>query len=380
MRICLFAESIDKKDGGPSRSVPILARGLSEIGVDTTLMVVESDEMNTHLLNGTAVRLIVLSRKASFKDYLLKIGEGNYDIIHSQCIWLREYHKVALSAKRLGIPLVITPRGTLEPWAYQGQGFFNYIKKRMAMELYQKGDMAKARCILATANMEANNIRRLGISTPIAIIPNGIDVSEYKCRSENCFSAVKKQIVFISRIHQKKGIEFLIEAWSQLHEKYNEWNVVIAGNGDQGYINSLKKSIIEKGLQGSVSIIPPVFGEEKYKLYCESSIFILPTYSENFGMVIAEAMSCGLPVITTTGTPWLELNEIGIGWCIDLSLSNLTNCISQALDLGCEELFNMGLRCSKYVRDNYYYLTVANKNKELYQWILGNISKPSFVI
>lgn len=376
MKICIFTESIDKKDGGPSRSVPILARGLAEVGVDVTLMVVESDEMNTHLLDGTDAKIIKVSQNATQKDYCQLIKEGSFDLIHSQCIWLQPYHSVAVSARKLNIPLIITPRGTLEPWCLEQKKW----KKKLAMFLYQKNDLQKASCILATAQMEADNIRALGIKPPIAIIPNGIDVSEYKCRSIEFKTSVKKQIVFLSRIHQKKGIEFLINAWEQLKTKYPEWNVVIAGNGDDSYIKELKEMIIHKGMQNCVEIIPPVFGEAKHKLYCESSLFVLPTYSENFGMVIAEAMSCGVPCITTNGTPWQELNEKQLGWCIDLSLNNLVATISEAIDLGQDALFDMGQRCSKHIQDTYQYTQVAAKNKTVYEWILCNGLKPDFVI
>ena len=246
--------------------------------------------------------------------------------------------------------------------------------------LYQKNDLQKSSCILATAKMEADNIRALEINVPIAIIPNGIDVSEYKCRSVENKSSVKRQIVFLSRIHQKKGIEFLINAWEQLKNNYSEWNVVITGNGEDAYINELKNMITSKGIQDCVKIIPPVFGKAKYKLYCESSLFVLPTYSENFGMVIAEAMSCGVPCITTNGTPWQELNEKNLGWCIDLTLDNVVNTISEAIDLGQDTLFDMGQRCSKHIEENYQYTEVAAKSKSVYEWIVNGGVKPDYVI
>ena len=130
---------------------------------------------------------------------------------------------------------------------------------------------------------------------------------------------------------------------------------------------------------GVVEILPPIFGKDKYNLYTESSLFVLPTYSENFGMVIAEAFSCGLPVVTTTGTPWTELDEKEIGWCIDLSLDNLVNAISEAINLGQDCLFEMGQRGSQYVHETFQYTEVAEKNKELYEWAVKNTSVPNFV-
>lgn len=376
MKVCLFTESIDKKDGGPSRSVPILARGLAELGLDVTLMAVETDEMNTHLLDGTSVKLITVPSKTSQNGYTNLLKQGGYDIIHSQCIWVPSYHKVAVAARKLNIPIIITPRGTLEPWSLEQKKW----KKRLALLLYQNNDLQKASCILATAQMEAEHVRELGIKTPIAIIPNGIDISEYKCRTFTEKATVKKQIVFLSRIHIKKGIEFLINAWQELYEKYPDWRIVIAGNGEDSYIEQLKSLIKERGLAHCIEIIPPVFGDEKHKLYCESSLFVLPSFSENFGMVIAEAMSCGLPCITTTGTPWEELNEKGIGWCIELSHENLVNALSGAINLGTEALFDMGQRGSQHIRNTYQYTEVASKNEAVYDWIVNGKEKPSYLI
>lgn len=375
MRVCIFTASIDKKDGGPSRSVPILARGLAEIGLSVSLMTLETDDMNTHLLNGTNVNLKVLRRNISMKGLESIVLKGNYDVIHAQNLWNLFYHKMSIIARQHNIPYIMTPRGTLEPWSLSQKK----LKKKIALTLYQKKDLQKANCILATAPMEADHLRKLGITVPIAVIPNGIDVSEYGCRNIEFREKVKKQILFLSRIHEKKGIEILLNAWSRLAPRYPDWQVIIAGNGDSSYIEKLNGLLVLKRLNGVVKIIPPVFGDSKLRLYRESSLFVLPSYSENFGMVIAEAMACGVPVITTTGTPWEELNKKELGWCIELNEVNLVKALTDAIDLGEKKLFDKGLRCSKYINENYQYTEVAKCNKSVYEWIVTGKSKPRFV-
>ena len=375
MRICIFTTSIDKRLGGPSRSVPILARGLANKGILTTLLTCKTEQMNVHLLDNSTVDLKIIDANVNVKCFEKDILDAKYDLIHLQNLWMPLYHKMARIARKHNIPYIMTPRGCLEPWCMKQKR----IKKLVAFHLYQKRDLQQAACILATSKMEADNIRALGITSPRAIIPNGIDISEYKCRTSEDKTHVKKQILFLSRIHEKKGIEFLINAWEQLRAKYPTWNVVIAGNGEESYIHRLNEIIKSKSLRDCVEIIPPVFGEDKRRLYCESSLFVLPSYSENFGMVIAEAMSCGVPVITTNGTPWQELNEINLGWCIDLSLEKLITSISKAIELGQDSLFRMGQECSKHIRDTYQYTEVAAKNKAVYEWILNGGVKPDFV-
>lgn len=374
MKICIFTTTIDKKDGGPSRSVPILAKGLSMVGVETTLVTYESENMNIHILEDSYVKLKIIDKGATIRFLEEFIVGDNFDLIHMQNLWNPLYHSVAKIARKHAIPYMMTPRGCLEPWCLRQK----YLKKKIALFLYQKKDLENAACILATSDMEATNIRNLDISTPIAIIPNGIDVSEYKCRKDEAI--VKKQICFISRIHPKKGIEILIDVWSRIAKLYPDWNVIIAGNGDNKYIEKLKRSIYSRNLEDCIKIIPPVFGRDKYRVYSESSLFVLPTFSENFGMVIAEAMSCGVPVITTNGTPWQVLKKRELGWCIDLSIDNLEQAIKEAIALGQEELFEKGQKSSRFIMDNYQFFSVSEKIKSVYEWILDNKLRPHFIV
>lgn len=375
MNICIFTADIDKTSGGPSRSVPILSKGIAENLCSVTLMAGESKHMNYHMIEESEVKFIKFNRNCSAEELERILLNGHYNLVHAQGIWLPIYNKMAKILRKHGIPYVMTPRGALEPWCLEQKKW----KKKIAMWLYQKKDLQKAAAILTTANMEAQHLRELGIKTPLAVIPNGIDVTEYLCRPADCLSSVKKQIVFLSRIHQKKGIEILINVWEKIRFDFPDWNVVIAGNGEEEYIQQLKSMITSKKLQDCVEIIPPVFGKDKHKLYCESSLFVLPTYSENFGMVVAEALACGVPVVTTNGTPWQELNDEKIGWCVDLSEENIENAIRDALSLPAEELFAMGQKGSKHINNNYLYTSVAKKNLELYKWILEGGDMPDFM-
>lgn len=375
MKICIFTSSIDKTGGGPSRSVPILAKGIAENNFDVTLMTGESDQMNDHMIEGTNVKLVKFIEGCPAEELERLLLEGQYDLVHAQGIWVPIYNRMAKICRKHNIPYVMTPRGALEPWCLKQKA----LKKKLAMILYQKKDLQKAAAILTTADMEAKHLRELGLTAPLAVIPNGIDVTEYQCRTADFIPNVKKQIVFLSRIHQKKGIEILINVWEKLRVDYLNWKVVIAGNGKEEYIQQLKNVIFTKGLSDVIEIIPPIFGEAKHKLYMESSLFVLPTYSENFGMVIAEALACGVPVVTTNGTPWQELNDEKIGWCVDLSEENIENAIRDALSLPAEELFAMGENGSKHINNNYLYTSVAKKNIELYKWILEGGDMPSFM-
>lgn len=377
MKVLIFISSLSNKDGGPSRSVPVLAKGLSENDVDVSLMTFETADMNTHAVQETNVKLVLLRDGISSSELEATILDGHYNLIHLQTIWHPIYHKVVKIALKHNITYMTTPRGMLEPWAYSGQGWLKYLKKKIAMVLYQKYDMDRSSCILATSDMERDNLRKLEFKAPIAVIPNGIVIDDYPCRKND--KGVENQVIFLSRIHPKKGIELLINAWDKIRYSYPEWNVIIVGNGDNEYIASLAGIIQSKNLENYIRILPPAFGYDKYLLYSKSAIFCLPTYSENFGMVIAEALSCGLPVITTKGAPWEILQTSNSGWWIEPTVKDLENALCDALSRDKKELFAMGQRGADMVRENFSYIEVAKKLKAVYEWTLNEGEKPVFV-
>lgn len=389
MKVLIFITNISLNSGGPSRSVPMLVKGLSEAGMDITLATLRTENMNTHMIENTSAKFKTWDYRVSKGELEKYILSEKFDLIQLQSIWAIYYHQIAEIARKHNIPYLITPRGMLEPWSLSQKK----LKKRIAMFLYQMKDLQKSACIYTTAEMEAMHVRELGVNSPISVIPNGIDTQGYICRTSSVY--VKKQILFLSRIHEKKGIELLIDAFAHLHADFYEWSVAIVGNGESDYIESLKKKVKQLGLEDCIDIRPPVFGEAKIKLYQESSIFCLPSYSENFGMVIAEAMSCGVPAITTNGTPWqllngnstsmgASLNMLGddkrTGWCIDLSVENLEKALREAMIMDSVTLYDIGQRGSKMVNDNFNYRSVAQKTKRLYEWIVNGGEQPSFVI
>ena len=388
MKVLTFLTNIDQAKGGPSRSVPLFVRGLAELGVDITLMVIKSDDMNLHALDGTSVKVHLLSPTYKKNDLKNFVEKEHFDIIHGQCIWEPLFHQMRVVADKFKTPYILSPRGTMEPWSLQQKRW----KKQIARWLYQDRDLKRCACIYTTAQMEADHLRDLGFNNPICIIPNGIETEGYPCRAD--MSIVKKQILFLSRVHPKKGIEVLIDAFARLYEEFQDWSIVIVGNGENEYRQSLKSRVKELGLEECISILDPVFGNAKIQLYQESSIFCLPSYSENFGMVIAEALSCGVPAITTNGTPWQLLNgevrTMGArldclgdnkrtGWCIDLSVDTLEKTLREAMMMPSNELYEMGQRGSVLVNSNFNYRSVAKMNKVLYEWIINKDKKPVFV-
>lgn len=366
MKVVHFLGSIDRNSGGIATYMKLLSaelKGLTKLLVATSNCKdpVNLKDVNVHFFDLSIQRWFYI--KKEFKNFL-KLEKP--DVVHINGIWDPPNFLFQQAAKSLKIKVVISPHGMLEPYILKR----NSYKKKLALLLYQKKAIASADYLLTTASSELSNIRKLGFKKPAKIIANGLDISEVKKKGASLSKRPYLNILFLSRIHPKKGIELLIEAVSLLRNE--KFNVIIAGEGDQKYIESLIKLTQLKEVDRKIRFLGGVYGQDKWDLYEQANLFILPTYSENFGIVIIEALAAGVPVITTTGTPWKELDTYNCGWWIDLSVENITNALYEAINTSREELIMMGQRGRKLVEEKYDNKVVAKEMFEFYKIVLNN--------
>lgn len=354
MKVLNIVGSLDKSAGGPSRSVPQTCVELAKLGVQIEIICRPSPApVEVSELDNMRVRFLSFNQ---LRDFANKLHTRDADLIHLQHVWDPYIHIMALAARKKGIPYIITPRGMLEPWIMQ----HNWWKKQLGMFLYQRKDLQKASLIHTTCEMEKENIRKLGFSNPIAIIPNGINLSkvpEAKTEYGN------KKMVFLSRIHPKKGIELLLDVWNQLQPK--DWTLDIAGEGEKTYVASINQKIKEKNML-NVKFVGSQYGQAKWKFLKSADIFVLPTYSENFGIVVAEALAVGVPVITTTGTPWQELESYNCGWWIEPSVNNLHKALVKGMSCSSKELKEKGENGQRLIKDLYNIKAIGKAVYKLY--------------
>ena len=376
MKIAHFIQSMDISTGGPARSVSHLIEKMLSIS-NNKILLFSSKSVNPILNEFKNKKGAVYFFKFNW-FYYFKFSKDllkDVNLFHGHGLWQLPVHKMSLISRKLNIPYIITPRGMLEPWSLKQSKF----KKKLAMLFYQYKDLKNASCIHVTSQMEGDNIRNLGFKNPIAMIPNGVNIDEFPCEFPNKINKSKK-ILFLSRIHKKKGIENLIQAWKLIDiERKKSWIIEIVGNGETDYINTLKKRISKENLEDQIIIKEPVYGKEKIKLFREASLFVLPTFSENFGVVIAEALASFTPVITTKGTPWMDLQTYKCGWWIEIGVLPLKKNLENALLKSNTELKVMALNGRKLIENKYSMDTVSRQMLNLYDWINNKKIKPNFV-
>ena len=297
------------------------------------------------------------------------LDEEKPDLVHINGIWSLDRWLMQRQALRKGIRTYIMPHGMLEPWILNRH---YWTKKLPALLLYERRALRSAECLIATAESERENICRLPFKVyglpcveKVELVANGIDVSGIPIKDD---WRIRKKILYVSRIHVKKGIEMLIDAVGGINETLalrNTYSIIVAGPGEEAYINELKQRASRLGVGEMFQFVGPVYGEEKWKLYQEADFFVLPTHSENFGYVIAESLACGTPVITTKGTPWGEIDG-RCGLWIERTTEELQRAMLMMLKKSAEELEQMGREGRRLIEENYTARRMAEQLMEIY--------------
>jgi len=368
MRILHYIPSIDESSGGVGAYMQLLAR---ELGRLCELHVVTHQSERMLELENCRLHFMPLDNNPfsnkSKGVFMRLLDDIPPDVFHTNCCWMPQSARTAMWAKSKGYKVVYTPHGMLEPWIMKRH---YWTKKVPAMLLFQKRGIQIANLIHATADSEKDNLIALGWNQNITVIPNCVRVDEIKMKES---WERKKNILFLSRVHVKKGVNFLIEAVSQLKTELEGYTITIAGPGEDEYIHGLRQLAAQLGVADMFRFIGPVFGEEKWKLYQDADLFVLPTHSENFGIVVAEALASGTPVITTTGTPWKELNTNHCGWWIPVGASSLTEAIKEFLQTEEQVIKGMGTRGRSLILRNYSCEGVASQFLNMYETLSSHL-------
>ena len=368
--------------GGPIYSVHALCCALAAAGHQTHVFTtsvdgpgdsdvpygrpVDLDGVQVHYFRSRWLRRLYYS--TDLKDKL-SLMTRDFDIVHLHSVFLFPTWAGAWAAKRLDIPYVLSPRGMLVRELIARR---STVTKNTWIRLIERGNLAGAARIHLTSDGESRALTDLGLAlAPTTIIPNGVDSPpsfSHDAVSPDVRALIAKgfDILSLGRINWKKGLDRLVRAMAEMPEA----RAVIAGHDDDGLASSLRNAAEECGVGERVRILPrQISGSDKEALFSAARLFILPSVSENFGNVVAEAMIRALPVVVTKGVGASEIVEAsGGGVVVGTGHRELAATVSNLLRSD-DVLAAMGAAGAPYARDRLNWSSIARRFEELYQEI-----------
>lgn len=289
------------------------------------------------------------------------------------------------AAERFGratnTPVIVAPHGMLEPWALANSRW----KKRAFLAAIERRNLNAARCLHALNEQEAESFRAFGLRQPIAVIPNGVEPDAASLASRP--SAVagvpvegRRWLLFLGRLHPKKGLPLLVEAFRALRtEALGEWGVLIAGPDQSGHRADVEAAVRSAQLGDVIKFVGPLHGEEKEQAFRAADAFILPSYSEGFPVAVLEAMTRKLPVFITTECHLDEVATLGAGAVEEPTVDGVKSLLRTCAAMAPAQLCAMGARGKAFVDAAYSWQQVAQQSVAVYRWLCGSGPRPDCV-
>ncbi len=361
--------------GGPSYTMPMLAASAAAPG----------DQILFHSLApprlpiaGATVRtykpsqlLARIEGSPALRAGLAAAARASPSIIHSNTIWSAHSLYAARAVRGTGSRHVVSPDGTLDPWAFR----HHHLRKRAFWLLGQKAALQRADCIHAVTDREHAFIRGLGLRAPVAVIPWGVTMPERADRRVD--TGARRKLLYLSRIHPKKGIDLLIRAWARVQDEYPDWQLDVVGPDNGGYLDDMRALATALRLERAIlhGLVPEQAREDFYR---SASLYVLPTHGESWGVTIADALAFGVAVIVGTGAPWEGVRDRDCGWWVEPDVDALVATLRAALATPPDELRAKGERGRAWMEACGWAETGA-KMRAVYQWLLGAGPKPAWV-
>lgn len=402
MKVSHVVDSVSRRAGGVFFSVNSLVHALASLEIEVSVHGLRdafSDEdgaawspLALHL-HGT-----VGPRGIGFSPALTRaLLAGRDDLLHVHGAWQAQSHSVNVWHRRTRRPYLISLHGMLDPWALAR----SRAKKRLAALAYERVHLRDAGCLHALCHQEADSIRNHGLKNPVCLLPNGVDLPANRhAEPESHATDGPRVMLFLGRLHPKKGLANALRAWARTHRDFPDWQFVIAGWDQGGHAEELRQLCGELGiacsdipvtnlLQGRnepetrngrcVVFAGPAFGAEKDALFRRADAFILPSFSEGLPMAVLEAWAYGLPVLMTDHCNLPEGFGAGAAIRIGTDPGDIVAGFRGLFAGSRRDLEAMGARGRSLVEARFTWPKIASQMKEVYAWMLGGGPRPGFV-
>lgn len=386
MRTAMLAPYISRRAGGLRDCVLNLSLSLKE-GHDVQVDVMSVDDefaaADRALWDPLSVHLS-RPRLRGFRyapKLLRELLSINPDIVHTHGLWTYLSIAAVRWSKTGGgrKPYIISPQGMLDAWALQNSGW----KKRIASSLFERRHLTQAACLHAVNESEAAAIRSFDLKNPICVIPNGValptlakELPEPPWKME---LDGRKVVLYLGRLHPKKGLPAFLGAWKNALPKNEGWLFMLAGWDQGGHRLKLEQLVDELGIADSVHFPGPLFGAQRDAAYRLADAFVLPSFSEGQPLAVLEAWSHALPVLMTAECNLKDGFEADAAIQLKPTVESATQALHSLFSLSETALHKMGLNGRELVKRNFSWPQIAAQMHEVYNWILGRRARPPFV-
>ena len=394
MKIAFLCPSVSRTSGGIFEIERKLAQELARLPVTTLAVFGPSDEYtDADLLAWSPLRPRHFKYRgpSSFRyssGLRRALLAADMDLAHLHALWMHNSIVVRAWAQQWNRPYLITVNGMLEPWAVRNSRW----KKRIALTLYERDCLNGAACIQVNSDAEYRAVRTFGLRNPICIIPNGIDLPEDPNDNaetdsgepwKNLISPDRKVLLYLGRLHPKKGLVNLLKAWKQATMEKSpsaEWILAIAGWDQSGHQSELQTLASKLSLLQSVVFLGPQFGRAKDACYRNSDAFVLPSFSEGLPMVVLEAWSHAKPVLMTGECNLPEGFSADAALRIAPTVDSIEVVLRALFEMPVSQRLAMGQNGLALVKNDFTWPKIATEMRSVYAWILGSGPKPLCVV
>lgn len=299
--------------------------------------------------------------------------------VHIHGIW--ETHCTVASgfARSCKTPYIISAHGMLDDWALTHKR----MKKALYAALVETKNLQRASCLRALTRDEVTDYRRIGLRSPVAVVPSGVLAPDGATRDAfwQAFPQLrgKRIVLFMGRLHPKKGVPLLIQAWRQVADSRGEdAHLVIAGPDSDNLLGTLKQMTEDLKLQDSISFTGMLKSELKWSALAAAELFVLPSFSEGFSVAVLEALAMGVPTIVSSPCHFPEVAEANCGWGIEPETRALELALREFFQIRANELARMGERARALIERRFTWPVIGKQMDEVYSWLEGG-QKPSSV-